>query len=186
LQAAIPATNSLPVQLFAQDESRLGLLTIRRRRITARGVKPVCPSQHGFANFWLYGCVAPATGERFFMLLPSLNADQMQYFVDEFARAHPTTFNLLLLDNSGAHTAKRLVMPANVSLVFQPPASPELNPAERVWQDLKGQLAWMTFADLAALEAEVVERVNAYDSATIQSLTGYPYLIDALQHVVCS
>lgn len=181
----IPANNSLPVQIFAEDESRLGLQTIRGRRITARGVKPVCASQHQYANFWVYGCVAPKSGERFFMLLPSLNAAQMQIFIDEFARAYPTSFNIVLMDNSRAHTAKCLQLPANMALVFVPPASPELNPAERVWQDLKGQLAWKTFDELAALEQEVVERLTAYDAATIQSLTSYPYLIDAI-HVVCS
>jgi putative transposase len=40
------------------------------------------------------------------------------------------------MDYSGAHTAKRLKLPPNVALVFQPAASPELNLAERVWQDV--------------------------------------------------
>lgn len=173
------------MQVFAEDETRVGLQTIRRRRITARGIKPIGSNQHEYANLWIYGCVAPMSGERFFLLLPTLNAAQMQLFVDEFARAYPTTFNLLVMDNSRAHTAKCLHLPDNVALVFLPPASPELNPAERVWQDLKGQLAWKTFEQLAALEQEVVERLRAYDAATIQSLTSYPYLIDAI-HVVCS
>jgi len=185
LRAVIPSTNTLPVQLFAQDESRLGLQTIRRRRITARGVKPIGSAQHDYANCWLYGCIAPQSGERFFLLLPTLNTDQMQLFIDEFAKVHPNSFNILLLDNAGAHVAKRLCLPANVAFVFQPPASPELNPAERVWQDLKDQLAWMTFADLEALQQEVVEKLCAYDARTLQSLTSYPYLLEAI-HVVCS
>ena len=125
------------------------------------------------------------------MLLPTLNTDQMQLFLDEFAKAHPTTFNLLVRDNSGAHTAKRLKVPANVGLVFQPAANPEVNPAERVWQDLKEQVAWLTFADLEALENELVERLCAYDAATLSRLTSYPYLVQAIHliqaiHVVCS
>jgi transposase len=95
------------------------------------------------------------------------------------------------MDNSGAHTAKRLKIPPNVALVFQPAATPELNPAERVWQDLKTQLAWRTFKDLDALEQEIVERLCAYDAATLSALTGYPYLVQAINliqaiHVVCS
>lgn len=181
----------MPVQVFAHDESRLGLQTIRRRRITARGVKPQGTVQRDYANCWLYGSIAPTTGERFFLLLPTLEADQMQIFVDEFAKAHPTTFNVLLMDNSGAHTAKRLKLPLNVGIVFQPAANPELNPAERVWQDLKEQLAWLTFADLDTLEQEIVDRVNAYEAATLSSLTSYPYLVQAIHliqaiHVVCS
>ena len=191
LLAAIPSDMTLPIQVFAHDESRMGLQTIRRRRITAKGVKPQGTVQHDYDNCWVYGSVAPTTGERFFLLLPTLSAEQMQIFVDEFAKAHPNTFNVLLIDNSGAHTAKRLKLPPNVALVFQPAASPELNPAERVWQDLKEQLAWMTFADLDALEQELVERLNAYDADTLSALTSYPYLVQAIHliqaiHVVCS
>jgi transposase len=169
----------------------MGLQTIRRRRITAKGVKPQGTVQHDYDNCYLYGSIAPATGERFFLLLPTLDACAMQIFLDEFAKAHPMTFNLLLLDNSGAHTAKRLKLPSNVAFVFQPAANPELNPAERVWQDLKEQLAWMTFADLDALEREIVERVNAYKEDTLSSLTSYPYLVQAIHliqaiHVACS
>lgn len=120
-----------------------------------------------------------------FLLLPSLNAAQMQLFLDEFAQAHAASFNLLLLDTSRADTTKRLRVPANIALVFQPVASPELNPIERVWQDLKGQLAWQTFTALAAVQHKVVERLSAYDAATLCSLTGYPYLLEA-SHGVCS
>lgn len=126
--------------------------TLRRRLITARGVKPIGTLQHDYANCWLYGSIAPTTGERFFLLLPTLNAEQMQLFIDEFAKAHSATFNIVVMDNSGAHTAKRLKLPANVAIVFQPAASPELNPAERVWQDLKQQLSWLTFTNLEGLE----------------------------------
>lgn len=173
------------MRVFAHDETRCGLQTIRRRRITARGVKPIGTVQHEYANCWLYGCVAPLTGERFFLVLPKLNAAQMQIFLDAFAAEHPATFNILLMDNSGAHTAKRIQLPANVAIVFQPPASPEVNPAERVWEDLKADLAWQTFTDLDALVNELVDRVTAYDAATLQSLTSYPYLLNAI-HAVCS
>lgn len=191
LLAAIPSDTTLPIQVFAHDESRVGLQTIRRRRITAKGVKPQGTLQHEYDNCWVYGSIAPTTGESFFLLLPTLSAEQMQIFVDEFAKAHPSTFNVLLMDNSGAHKAKRLKVPPNVALVFQPAASPELNPAERVWQDLKEQLAWMTFADLDALEQELVERLTAYDADTLSALTSYPYLVQAIHliqaiHVVCS
>jgi transposase len=89
--------------------------------------------------------VEPTTGERFFLELPYLNAEGFQIFIDAFAAAFPDSLNLLLLDNSGAHTAQRLMLPANVRLVFLPPHCPELNPIERVWRDLKDALAWLQF-----------------------------------------
>jgi transposase len=131
--------------VFSQDESRFGLLTVRRRRLTAYGVQPVGVVPHVFEWFYVYGAVEPTTGERFFLELPYLNAESFQLFVNAFAEAFPDSLNLLLLDNSGAHTAQRLTLPVNVRLVFLPPYCPELNPIERVWRDLKEALAWLQF-----------------------------------------
>lgn len=162
------------------DESRLGLQTIRRRRITARGTQPVGIYQHAFTNFYLYGAIAPRTGDSYFLGLPTLNAAQFQVFVDHFAAARPDTLNVLLLDNSRAHTAAAIRLPPNVRLLFQPPYAPELNPAERVWRALKDALAWQCFADLAALQTQVVRVVEAWTAQMLQSLTAYPFIMGAL------
>jgi len=151
LHVLLPSESQRPVKLWAMDESRLGLQTVHRRRITARGTKPIGFHQHRFENFYLYGAVAPACGDGYFLDLPKLNADLFQVFLDAFATARPTTLNVLLVDNARCHTAKKLVIPANVVLLFQPPYAPEVNPAERVWQALKDELAWQCFPDLAHL-----------------------------------
>jgi transposase len=140
----------------------------------------VGPIQHVFEWFYVYGAVAPTTGERFFLELPYLNADMFQLFLDAFAQVFPDSLNLLLLDNSGAHTAQRLHWPGNVYGVWLPPYCPELNPIERVWRDLKEKVAWEQFADLAAQLDSVAARLRAYDAATLQSLAGYPYLANAI------
>jgi transposase len=180
LRQAIPDTTTHPIKVFAQDESRFGLLTVRRRRLTARGVQPVGPIQHQFQSFYLYGAVAPSTGDNFFMEMPYLNSSLFQVFLDQFAAAYPDSLNLLVLDQSGAHTAKRLIVPSNVRLVFLPPYSPELNPIERVWRALKDQLAWLQFPDIETQQAYVSDLVCAYDNATLQSLTAYAYLVEAI------
>jgi DDE superfamily endonuclease len=171
--------------VFSQDESRFGLLTVRRRRLTARGVQPSGPVPHVFEWFYVYGAVEPMTGDRFFLELPYLNAEMFQLFVDAFAEAFPASLNLLLLDNSGAHTAERLSLPANVRLVFLPPYCPELNPIERVWRDLKDALAWLHFAHLAGQQEYVAELLRTYENATLQALTGYTYLVEAI-HALCA
>lgn len=165
------------------DESRLGLQTVRRRRITARGIKPIGLCQHRFDNFYLYGAIAPGSGDGYFLGLPKFTADYFQLFLDEFARARPDTLNVLLLDNSRCHTAMAVVVPANIVLVFQPPYTPEVNPAERVWRHLKDELAWTCFADLAALQTRVVELVQAWDTAILHTLTAYPFVMDAINAV---
>jgi transposase len=171
--------------VFSQDESRVGLLTVRRRRLTACGVQPVGSVQHIFEWFYIYGAVAPTTGERFFLELPYLNADTFQLFVDAFAQAFPDSLNILLMDNSGAHTAHRIRWPENVRCVGLPPYCPELNPIERLWRDLKDDLAWQQFMHLDAQQNYVGDLLRAYDAPTLQSLTGYAYLVDAI-NALCS
>lgn len=170
--------------MFCQDESRIGLVTVRRRRLTARGVQPIGTISHTYEWFYVYGAVAPSTGERFFLELPALNADHFQYFVDAFAAAFPTSLNIVVLDNSAAHTAKKLTLPANVRCVFLPPYCPELNPIERLWRDLKDDLAWEQYTDLDHQQDAVADLLCAYDAPTIQSLTGYSYLLKAI-HALC-
>jgi putative transposase len=141
--------------------------------------------QHVFEWFYVYGAVEPTTGERFFLELPYLNAEGFQIFVNAFAEAFPDSLNLLLLDNSGAHTAQRLTLPANVCLVCLPPYGPELNPIERVWRDLKDMLAWLHFSNLEVPQDDLATLLRAYEAATLQALTGYPYLIEAV-HALCA
>ena len=183
LAAKLPVEREKPVEVWAYDESRLGLHTIRRRRITARGTKPVGQLQQRFANCYLYGAIAPASGDGFFLGLPKFNAAHFQRFLDEFARARPHTLNVLLLDNSRCHTAQELRIPEHVVLLFQEPYAPELNPAERVWEHLKTALAWRCFANLEALQAEIVRVVTDYDAETLHSLTAYPYIMHAINAV---
>jgi len=90
-----------------------------------------------FEWFYVYGVVAPTSGEHFFLELPALNAENFQIFVDTFAKSYADSLNILLVDKSGAHTAKKLRIPENVRLVFLPPYCPELNPIERFWRDLR-------------------------------------------------
>ena len=170
--------------MFSQDESRFGLLTVRRRRLTAYGVQPVGVVQHVFEWFYVYGAVEPTTGERGFLELPYLNTESFQLFVNAFAEAFPDRLNLLLLDNSGAHTAQRLTLPVNVRLVFLPPYCPELNPIERVWRDLKDALAWLHFPNLDVQPDYPMTLPQGYQAATLQSLTDYTYLVEAV-HALC-
>jgi transposase len=170
--------------VFSQDESRFGLLTVRRRRLTARGVQPGGAVQHVFEWCSVYGAVAPTTGEHFFLELPYLNADMFQRFIDAFAQAFPDSCKILLLDNSGAHTAQRRRWPENVRYVWLPPYCPELSPIERVWRDVKDDVAWRQFPDLDAPQHEVGDLFGAYEATARQALTGYAYLVDAI-HALC-
>ena len=179
VQAFVPADHDQPIRLWASDESRFGLHTIRRRRITARGIKPLGRHQHRFENLWIFGAVEPSTGAGHFMEFRQLNTVAMQQFLDDFARTYPESLNIIVLDNAASHRAKTLRIPDNVRLLFQPPYAPEVNPCERVWQHLKAAIAWELFADLDQLRYRVCDIVTAWTDQQLQSLTSYPFFTAA-------
>jgi hypothetical protein len=155
-----------------------------RRRITARGVQPLLPSAYRFESLYLYGAVEPLTGKSFFLELPLLNAQGFQLFLEHFATTDPATFHLLLLDNGAFHKAQALRLPPNVSLVFLPPYTPELNPIERLWRDLKDWLAHSRPTSLAQLSKSLCTRLTHYTPSALRSLTGFRYLLTAAQQVI--
>jgi DDE superfamily endonuclease len=170
----------LPVKVFAQDETRLGLQPIIRRRVTAYGVQPVATVWQRFDNFYLFGAVEPTTGDGFFLELPLLNSAMFQLWLDDFAQTFAASFNILVLDNGAFHTAKALQWPPNVATVPFPPYSPELNPMERLWRDLKDQLAHSVAKTLDALSDTVCGVIQRYSQAALQSLTGFAYFVQAV------
>lgn len=166
---------SLPLKLFVEDESRFGLMTVLRRRITLKGVKPKVQYQHDFDNTWLYGAVAPLTGDSFFLELPILNTQCFQIFIDQFSQAYSDTLNIITLDNGSFHTTPKLILPANVRFVFTPPCTPEVNPMERVWLDFKDQIAGEIFSTIDTLFDRLASIIRACLPSRFSSLTSYPF-----------
>lgn len=155
-------------------------MPLTRRRITARGRKPIQQVRPSYDNYYLYGAVAPSGGAHFFMEEAHLNSEGFQDFLDAFAESFSKSFNVMVLDNGSFHKAKRLEIPDNVALLFLPPYSPELNPMERVWEDLKGKVAFDLFEHLAMLKDRVSSLLGGYSRKSLASLAGYDYLVGAL------
>lgn len=168
------------IRYFAQDESRFGLKTLVGQLITAYGVKPIGQWQWQFKAFWLYGAVEPRTGEHFLCQFSYVDTDCYQQFLDEFSKAYPNSLNLLQVDNGRFHKAKRLQVPENIILVFQPPHCPELNPTERLWLHLKRDLRWSLFEDLTHLQTKVDQLLAELTTEVVASITGYPFILEAL------
>jgi hypothetical protein len=168
------------VRLFMEDEARLGLHEgMTRRCLTAKGVKPLQAVLPRYEYFWLYGAVEPLTGEALFLEMPALDSACFQAFLDEFSRTYPDSLNLMVLDGAPAHIAHCLRIPDNVLLVHLPPYSPELNPIERLWQDLRKWLGSGLPASLDALKEHVAQILRGYSHQTLASITGYDYILQA-------
>lgn len=177
------AAETRPLRLWYQDEARFGLHLPRYRRLTARGVKPVQPFEPLYEYFWLYAAVEPATGESFFLHLPWLDADCFEIFLAELANSAPQALNVVVLDNAPAHTKRSLAVPQNIVLLYLPPYSPELNPVERLYLAIRQKIKVFNSAirtSIDALEEHVGAIVSALTHAQVASITGYDYILQAV------
>jgi transposase len=84
------------------------------------------------------------------------------------------------MDNGSCHKAKALMLPPTIVCLFLPPSSPELNPIERLWRDLKDQLAWGLAAQLEELAHQVSTIIRRYTQTALQALTAFPYFVHAV------
>jgi transposase len=90
-----------------------------------------------FQSTYLFGAFSPINGDSFLLELPYCNTECFELFLNEFSATNPQELKVIVLDNGAFHKAKRLKVPKNILLVFLPPFSPELNPAEKMWAKFK-------------------------------------------------
>ena len=112
-----------------------------------------------------------------------MTSDCFQCYLEKFSEAFSESLNLLVLDNGRFHQAKSLKIPENVILLFLPPYSPELNPIERLWQDIKAKLFTQTYKALENMQAKVTEILQNYSDAAIAKLTQFSHFTDAANAV---
>jgi hypothetical protein len=142
------------------------LLPVVRRVWARRGQRPTAWVRRRYEWLYVYGFVRPTTGQTWWCLLPTVNTEAFTLALAAFARDEgidATHRAVLLLDQAGWHTAKDLVLPAGVHLAFLPAASPELQPAERLWGLVDEPVANRTVADLDELETILVQRCQALE-----------------------
>lgn len=171
------------IETFATDEHRIGLKPIIRRVWAPRGERPIAPCHHRFEWLYVTAFVSPATGESFWYLSTGVDkelfADTLALFARE-AGAGRDRIILLVLDGAGWHTAPGLAVPDGVRLIYLPPYTPELQPAEPLWTHVDEPIANEHFQTLDDLDAAVAARcitLNA-DRDLIRGQTGFHWWPD--------
>jgi transposase len=128
------------------------------------GQRPTAPVQHRYDWRYLVGFVHPASGRTVFHLATSVSIPLFEVELAEFARqvgANPEKQIVLVLDRAGWHASLKLRVPDHVHLLFLPPYSPELQPAEHLWTLTNTALANRHFAGIDDLEDAQAERCVA-------------------------
>ena len=165
--------------LYVQDESRFGLFTRNARALTAVGVKPICTYQNVFKSTYIFGAFSPYNGDSLVMELPCCNGDNFQIFLNELSNKNPTEYKVVILDNGRFHKGKKLEIPKNIKLVFLPPYSPELNPAELVWLNMKRKITNKVYKTMEELKIKIEQIVKELlTTKFIENLCRFDYFFD--------
>jgi len=137
---AIPAeARRKPIELWWQDEARIGQQGTLTRLWAERGSRPPAPRDCRYDWAYIFGAVCPVRDCGVALVLPYANSEAMNLHLAEISkRVAPGAHGILTLDGAGWHqSGDRLKVPANISLLLLPPYSPELNPQENIWQYLR-------------------------------------------------
>lgn len=128
---------------------------------------------------YAFSAVSPHDGVMDSLVLPWVNAETMSLFLAEVAQRHAGEFVFMVMDQAGWHIAGELTVPENMRLMFLPPYSPELNPAEHLWEALREDcFANHVFRDLDAVQDTLctgLARLEA-DPRRTQSMTGFRWI----------
>lgn len=170
-----------PVEIWAEDETRLGLLPVHRRVWAKQGERPIAPVCPAYKWLYGFGFVRPQTGETYWLLMPSVSVEVMNLALAEFARdVNPDRQKqiILLLDRAGFHTGKGLEVPQGIELFYLPPYTPELQPAERLWSLLREVVVNKVWTTLSALEEVLVERCRWFSEnrEKVQAHVGFQWI----------
>jgi transposase len=167
------------VKVWVQDEARIGLHDPQRRCWGLRGVRVVKPRQQEYQWCYVCGALEVISGEAEFRLLPTVGLELTQGFLEQIAASDPQAQHVIIWDQAGFHFRPgdpRL--PARVHVLPLPAYSPELNPAERLWDVLKDALCNRVYAGIQALEDAACEALQPFLRAAdrVRALVGHGWL----------
>ncbi|MBI1743085.1 IS630 family transposase, partial [Candidatus Acetothermia bacterium] len=170
-------------RVLTLDEARFGLKSWHRRRWCPKGVRPSWVVADRYEWFWLYAAVEPGTGKSCFWFLPRLDGQCLEIFLHEVRTAFaPQEQVVVVLDNHRSHTSQQVQWPHQMSSLRLPSYSPELNPVEQLFKQLRARLANQIFENLEALEHALGEALRPYweEPAHLRRLTAYPWWLKGL------
>jgi transposase len=160
---------------------RFGLHTTHCRLWTGKTIRPEWKVKLSYHYGYLSVALNPMTGDLITAFLPDMSQESYQAFLDHI-QSEITENILLIRDNAPSHMATTLRVPTMIELHELPPYSPELNPAERFFEELRPLLANRIFESLEALEDAITEILRKYweNPKLLQRLTAFPWIKKAL------
>lgn len=172
-----------------QDEGRFGRVTYPKSCWAPKGSRPIAPQQAIREYTYAYASIAPLHGEVDSLILPDMAASTLQLFLDELSSRHLDEYILLVMDGAPSHHAgkENLEIPENIKIVFQPPYSPQVNPVEHLWDEIREKFfANCVFRDMDALEDKLVEALRFMETHPdyVHSFTCFSWMKETLEKII--
>jgi transposase len=162
-----------------QDEARFGRMVRIRRCWAPAPLRPKVDNGYERQFTYVYGAVSPVQGELDWKISPKMNTENMNEFLEQGSTAHPDEFIVMVVDGASSHRSKELSIPENIRLHRLPGYSPELNPQEHVWDELREkEFPNRVFESMAGVVKQLeagLPRLAANVEA-LRSLTNWPYI----------
>lgn len=173
------AGDERPVLIMAQDEGCFGRISHAKRCWAPPGMRPHVSAQVMREYTYAYAAVAPALGQMVSLILPEVSTAMMNLFLEQVSQTFSKHFVVMQVDQAGWHRAKDLVIPKNIRLIPQPAYSPELNPVEHIWDELREKYFHnRIFPSLELLSEALCQALNALadNAERLCSLTSFSHL----------
>ena len=161
-----------------QDEAGFGRINKPKYCRCTPGVRPSVPCHHIREYRYAYGAVEPLTGDSFFLIMPQCNTDCMNLFLEKLSDSFPRDKIILACDGAAWHRSNGLKVPENIEFIHIPPYTPEMNPIEQIWKELRKigfkNEAFHTLEDVIDRLCETICSLSKY---TIKSITGRDWIL---------
>ena len=170
------------LKVLAFDEARFGLINWHRRRYCPSGFRPPYTVRRVYEWTYLYAALDPVSGESVCAYLPNVDGACFEAVLRHLGEAYPDHHLLVVLDGAPSHRSEEIAYPENVSLLALPAYSPELNPAERWFQEFRRALSNKTFESVELLQEALTRVLDPYweEPALLRRLTGFRWWVEAV------
>lgn len=174
-----PSKDNRPVRIMVQDEGKFGTISPIGSSWVPKEMRPKVGKQLTRKHLYVYCAVSPQTGEMSNLVLPYANTEMMNLFLEQVSKDFSGYFVVMQTDQAGWHKSKSLKIPENIRLLFQPAYSPELNPVEHIWDELREKFTKnIVFKSLEQVMSAICKGINQLSSnlERVKSMTCFPHL----------
>ena len=163
-----------------QDEAGFGRINKPKHCWCRKGMRPRVSCHHLREYRYAYGAVDPVSGDGYFLVLPNCDTVCMNIFLESLSATFPDDYIVLVCDGAAWHKSGTLKRFPNIELMFIPPYTPEMNPIEQIWKEIR-KLGFRNevFQTLNKVVDRLCATIRSLSASTIQSITARQWIIKA-------